>query len=78
MSSEKNTYRNHEISVTYEPKKCIHSGTCCAGLSEVFRTSVIPWIDMDGAATQKIIEQVRKCPSGALGYQSIQELEPVK
>ncbi len=78
MSIEENTFRNHEISVTYEPKKCIHAGTCCAGLSEVFRSSVIPWVDLDGAPTGKIIEQIHKCPSGALSYQSINELETVK
>jgi len=34
----------------------------------VFRNSVIPWIDLDGASTQQIIKQIRKCPSGALKY----------
>ncbi|GAB5399995.1 MAG: (4Fe-4S)-binding protein [Aureisphaera sp.] len=78
MSSEENTFSNREIKVTYEPKKCIHAGTCCAGLAEVFRTSVIPWIDLEGAPSEKIIQQIHKCPSGALSYQRIGELETVK
>ena len=27
-----------------------------------------PWIDMNQAETQHMIEQVRKCPSGALNF----------
>ncbi len=38
------------------------------GLIEVFNPKEKPWIKMGGAATEKIIEQVRKCPSGALSY----------
>ncbi len=35
---------------------------------EVFNPKERPWIKMDGATTEKIIEQVRQCPSGALSY----------
>ncbi|MBX2828268.1 MAG: (4Fe-4S)-binding protein [Flavobacteriaceae bacterium] len=78
MVNEENTFRNRDIIVTYEPKKCIHAGSCCAGLSEVFKTSVIPWIDLEGAPADRIIEQVHKCPSGALSYQRVGELVTVK
>jgi hypothetical protein len=27
-----------------------------------------PWIDPDGAALEAVIETIRRCPSGALGY----------
>ena len=37
-------------------------------LSEVFRNSVIPWIDLDAAKTDVIVNQIKKCPSGALKY----------
>ncbi|MCH2488877.1 MAG: (4Fe-4S)-binding protein [Flavobacteriales bacterium] len=68
METYENNFTNGEITVTYEPKKCIHAETCAKGLSEVFRTTVIPWINLEGADTKKIICQVRKCPSGALNY----------
>ncbi|RMA64586.1 (4Fe-4S)-binding protein [Ulvibacter antarcticus] len=61
-------FTNGEITVTFEPKKCIHAERCAKGLSEVFRTTVIPWIDIDAATSQKIIAQIKKCPSGALNY----------
>lgn len=64
------TYSNNKISVTYNPKVCINAEKCAKGLSEVFRTSVIPWIKLDGSTdVNKIIAQIKQCPSGALEYQ---------
>ena len=59
-------FSNSDITITYDPRACIQSETCAKELSNVFRNSVIPWVDIDGASTKKIIKQVRKCPSGAL------------
>ncbi len=78
MEFYENVFTNGEITVTYEPKKCIHAEICANGLSEVFRTSVIPWVDMDGAETPSIIRQVNKCPSRALSYCHDKELVTVK
>ena len=41
---------------------------CFKGLSAVFDPRRTPWIQMDKASTEKIIELVKKCPSGALSY----------
>ena len=68
MSLETLKYTNNEITVVWKPKTCIHSTLCWKGLLEVFNPKEKPWIKMDGAATEKIIDQVRKCPSGALSY----------
>ncbi|MAZ72589.1 MAG: (4Fe-4S)-binding protein [Flavobacteriaceae bacterium] len=78
MQTYKNEFTNGEITVTYQPKKCIHAEYCAKGLSDVFRTSVIPWIDLEGAATEKVIAQVKKCPSGALSFCYNQEMAVVK
>ena len=61
-------YQNKDITVTWKPDQCIHSTLCWKGLFEVFNPRNRPWINMDGADTEKIIEQVLKCPSGALSY----------
>lgn len=66
MNTDLNVFSNDEITVTYEPRKCINAEKCAKGLSAVFRQTVIPWINLDGAPSQQIIEQVRRCPSGAL------------
>jgi uncharacterized Fe-S cluster protein YjdI len=78
MELYENEFTNGEITVSYEPKKCIHADRCAQGLSSVFRTSVIPWIDMDGATTASIVAQIKKCPSGALSFCYNEELATVK
>ena len=66
METQPNIYSNHDITVTYNPCKCINAERCAKELSNVFKQSVIPWIDLDGASSKKIMKQVKKCPSGAL------------
>lgn len=78
MNSYENEFTNGEITVNYDPKKCIHSEICARGLGEVFRTSVIPWIHLDGTESQRIINQIRKCPSGALSFAHNKELANIK
>ena len=68
MNTPLETFSNEEITVTFEPRKCMNAEKCARGLSDVFRTSVIPWIDLDAAQTQEIISQIKKCPSGALNF----------
>jgi len=68
METNATLFSNNEITVTFEPCTCIHAERCAQELSDVFRNSVIPWIDLDGATTQQIIKQIKKCPSGALKY----------
>ena len=49
-----------------ETKGLLHSTICWKGLIEVFNLKTRPWINMDGENSERIMEQVRKCPSGAL------------
>jgi uncharacterized Fe-S cluster protein YjdI len=68
MPKETLKYTNDDITVVWKPKTCIHSTICWKGLIDVFNPKERPWIKMGGATTEQIIEQVRKCPSGALSY----------
>lgn len=68
METNNNIYSNDEITVTFEPCVCIHAEKCAKELSDVFRTSIIPWINLDNTETKKIINQINRCPSGALKY----------
>jgi len=61
-------YSNGETTVVWEAEKCTHSAICAKGLPEVFRPRLRPWIKMDTAKTDAIINQVKQCPSGALSY----------
>ncbi len=68
METKPNIFSNCDITVTYNPCSCINAAHSAKELSNVFRDSVIPWIDLDGASTKKIIKQVKKCPSSALQF----------
>jgi uncharacterized Fe-S cluster protein YjdI len=68
MPRETLNYTNGEITVVWKPKACIHSALCWKGLVQVFNPRAKPWVKMDGGSTEQIIEQVKKCPSGALSY----------
>lgn len=73
MSRETFKYTNGEVTVVWKPNLCQHSTRCWKGLITVFNPNERPWIKMDGANSEKIIEQVKKCPSGALSYFMNQE-----
>ncbi|MFY0600730.1 MAG: (4Fe-4S)-binding protein [Cyclobacteriaceae bacterium] len=60
-------YKKEDITITWESEKCIHAAACAKGLPGVFKPQERPWIQVDGASKDEIIEQVKKCPSGALG-----------
>lgn len=66
MAVTKHTYTNGEITILWQPEICIHSGICARGLHPVFDPQRKPWIDMSKSDTDKIVDQVKKCPSGAL------------
>lgn len=59
-------YSNGEVTVVWQPGKCVHSGICFAGLGKVFNPRRRPWVDLSQATTEAIVAQVKECPSGAL------------
>ncbi len=61
-------YTNGEVTIVWKPDLCIHSRNCFNGLPEVFDPRARPWITPEGSTTEKIINQVKQCPSGALTY----------
>jgi uncharacterized Fe-S cluster protein YjdI len=64
-------YSNGEVTIVWKPSVCMHSTMCWKkdiGLPEVFDPRARPWINPQGATSAKIVEQVNKCPSGALSY----------
>ena len=64
----KKEYTNGEVTVVWQSGKCIHSGNCVRKNPDVFQPREKPWIKIDGSSTEKIIDTVKKCPSGALTY----------
>ncbi len=72
-TSREKQYIKDDLTVTWDKEKCIHSAICVNGLGEVFNPNQRPWIQLDAASKDQIINQINRCPSGALGYQSNSE-----
>jgi uncharacterized Fe-S cluster protein YjdI len=62
-------YTNGELTVLWNPEKCIHARECVKGLPQVFSHESTPWVNMKGASSEEIMSVVDKCPSGALTYE---------
>jgi uncharacterized Fe-S cluster protein YjdI/CDGSH-type Zn-finger protein len=62
-------YSNGKITVRFDPNICMHSGVCVHGLPPVFDVNRPRWIDVNAEAVDKIVDQIKKCPSGALTYE---------
>lgn len=61
-------YPNGQVTIVWKPDLCIHSGICARGLPTVFQPREKPWIKQYGATSRQIMDQVNKCPSGALSF----------
>ena len=75
MSKRLQVYETPEITVTFDPAQCIHSGNCVRGLPAVFDIRRKRWIRPEAASADEVAAQVARCPSGAL--QSYRPGEPV-
>ncbi|CAL9324430.1 (4Fe-4S)-binding protein [Streptomyces sp. SudanB66_2053] len=71
--SERKAYRTESITVTFEARRCLHAAECVHGLPEVFDPAKRPWIQPDKAAAERLAEVVRRCPSGALQYELMED-----
>jgi uncharacterized Fe-S cluster protein YjdI/CDGSH-type Zn-finger protein len=68
----KKTYKKDDLTIIWEPEKCIHSTKCWKGensLRAVFNPMEKPWIKPENSEKDRIIEQIKMCPSGALSFE---------
>lgn len=61
-------YSTRDLIVYWKPKICAHPGFCWKRLPQVFNPARRPWIDMQAASPEEIIETIDICPTGALMY----------
>ena len=68
MEDRRVAYSGATITIYDNRSLCAHAGVCTDALPGVFRMKQEPWIDPDAASVEEIIEIIKRCPSGALGY----------
>lgn len=61
-------YKNDNIIIHWFPELCAHPGICRRILPEVFNPQRRPWVNVNAAEPEEIINCIDKCPSGALRY----------
>lgn len=66
MSGQIKKYFNKSIIVEWHEDLCVHCGNCTEGLPQVFNIDKRPWVNVDAATREEIVDQVAKCPTGAL------------
>jgi uncharacterized Fe-S cluster protein YjdI len=71
QSGVERVYRNEQVAVSWEPRRCIHTGYCFRGLPHVFKPLERPWVDVNAASPDKIAATVMRCPTGALHFERL-------
>ena len=66
VSKRLQVYETPEITVTFDPNVCVHSGVCVRGLPAVFDVKRARWVRPERASAEAVAAQVASCPSGAL------------
>lgn len=61
-------YSNEDITVIWKPELCQHAGVCVSMLPNVYKPTEKPWITLENATTEELVDQIKRCPSGALTF----------
>jgi uncharacterized Fe-S cluster protein YjdI len=66
-------YETPEVTVTFDPSLCRHTGICLRGLPDVFDITRKHWVRPELAPAGEVVAQVARCPSGALNIRSVED-----
>lgn len=62
-------YTKDNLRIIWHPDLCQHAGVCVRTLPKVYRPQDKPWIKPEHATVEDLMEQIDRCPSGALSYE---------
>ena len=66
MPKRLQTYETDEVTVTFDPNRCIHAAVCVRGLPDVYDPTRRRWIRPELAPAAQVAEVAMRCPTGAL------------
>ena len=70
MSNEKTKYDGEKINVEWDGRLCIHIGECGYSEGELFVGGRDPWCKPDLASVDHVADVVKRCPTGAITFES--------
>lgn len=68
MTKKLQVYETPEITVSFDPNVCKHTGVCLRTLPAVFDVRRARWIRPELEPADQVAAAVQKCPSGALQF----------
>jgi putative methionine-R-sulfoxide reductase with GAF domain/uncharacterized Fe-S cluster protein YjdI len=68
MTKKLQVYETPEITVSFDPNACKHTGVCLRTLPAVFDIRRSRWVRVEAEAPDQVASAVQKCPSGALQF----------
>lgn len=71
-------YTHNDVTVIWKPGLCIHSGNCVRALPNVFKPKDKPWVQPEGSSSEELMNAIKKCPSGALTYETSTTATPME
>ncbi len=66
MAKRLQTYTHDDLTVTFDPNRCIHAAACIRAEPDVFNSAERPWIRPERRPAADVIAAVHRCPTGAL------------
>lgn len=77
MTKRLQVYETPDITVTFDPNVCQHSGVCLMTLPPVFDVRRSRWVQPEAADAARVAAAIQKCPSGALQFYRNVARDPV-
>ena len=68
MVKKLQVFETPDITVSFDPNVCRHSGVCLRTLPAVFDVRRARWIRPDAEASEAVAATILRCPSGALQF----------